>query len=293
MRNKLILLAGILLLLGLLFSPGAARAGGWATLTLTELPKEVVAERPFTIEFTMRQHGHAPVTGFDATVLAVHSASGEQLSFATEANPDEENYTATLVLPQAGEWQWEIETWGRVYPMPPLMVNEAVAAANGEGVRGTAVGAAPVAWQLILGWITAVGAVLSLFFWTRQRSKLRLAAALLLGVVSVAGFVLHAQMPQSVLAESETATLPAIAPEALGEALFVAKGCIQCHTNDKVTMAPNVFPVGPNLTFVKRPPEYLQAWLADPSSLKPDTQMPNLHLSDADITTLVEFLVSE
>jgi len=288
MRKKLIFLSGFLLMIGLLATAGPVRAGGWATVTLSELPKEVVAERPFTIEFSVRQHGQTPVTGFAATVLAVHSASGEPISFATESNPDEENYTATLTLPQAGEWQWEIETWGRSYVMPPLTVNEAVAVGGGASGGGTA-----VPWQLILGWTAAAGAVLCLFFWTRQRNRVRLAGVVLLGVVSLAGFGLHAQMPQPVLAESEAVMVPAIAPEAMGEALFVAKGCVQCHMKDGVTMAENMLPFGPNLTYVKRSPEYLQAWLTDPSTLKPDTQMPNLHLSEAEITTLVQFLGSE
>jgi cytochrome c1 len=58
-------------------------------------------------------------------------------------------------------------------------------------------------------------------------------------------------------------------------------------------MADNLLSFGPNITFVKRSPEYLQAWLADPSSLKPDTQMPNLHLGEAEIETLVAFLQTD
>ena len=82
----------------------------------------------------------------------------------------------------------------------------------------------------------------------------------------------------------------AIAPDAMGEALFVAKGCIQCHVNDNVTMAENMFQIGPDITFVKRPSEYLEVWLANPASIKVETIMPNLHLSAAEIETLIAFL---
>jgi mono/diheme cytochrome c family protein len=285
MRKNLILAIGLLLMIGLFFWAGSAQAGGWATVTLSELPTVVVAERPFTVEFSVRGHGQTLVAGMDSEVTAVHNASGTRENVPAKDAGEEGFYTATLTLPESGEWRWEISTYGTTYRMPPLMVSEVAAVASVGSGEGTA-----VAWQLILGWTAATGAVLCLFFWTRQRNRLRLAGVVLLGVVSLASFGLYTQMPQAVLAENETAVVPAIAPEAMGEALFVAKGCIQCHTNDNVTMAQNMLPFGPNITFVKRSPEYLQAWLADPSALKTGTQMPNLHLSEAEIDTLVAFL---
>ena len=171
----------------------------------------------------------------------------------------------------------------------PLMVNEA--AVSGNNIAGeTAVGATAVAWQLVMGWAAAVGAFLLLYFWIQQKSRPRLAGVIVLGVISLVGFGLHWQMPQAVQAENEATIIPAIAPEAMGEALFVAKGCIQCHTNDNVTMAENMFPIGPDVTFSKRSGNYLQLWLANPPDLKAGTQMPNLHLSEAEIDTLVAFL---
>ncbi len=295
MRKKWILVIGLLMMIGLFFAPSSARAGGWATLTLSELPEEVVAERPFTVEFLLLQHGQTPLSGADVhfEIRAVHPASGEQLVVEAEPGKALGTYMATLSLPQSGEWQWEVEAFTAVYTMPPLTVSEPAAVANAANEGGTAVGATPVAWQLILGWTAAAGAVLFLFLWARQQTQVRLAGVLLLGLLSLAGFALYSQMPQPVLAENEAATVPAIAPEAMGEALFVAKGCIQCHTNDNVTMAQNLFEIGPDITFVKRAPEYMQAWLADPSALKADTQMPNLHLSEAEIETLVAFLQQE
>ena len=48
MSKKWLLATGLLMIIGLFASAGLARAGGWATVTLSELPEEVVAERPFT-----------------------------------------------------------------------------------------------------------------------------------------------------------------------------------------------------------------------------------------------------
>jgi mono/diheme cytochrome c family protein len=290
MGKKWMLAIGLLLMVGLFFQTGSVRAGGWAVLSLSELPTEVVAERPFTIEFAMRQHGQTVLAGLQPTVRAVHAASGTEVTAQAMDMADEGVYTATLTLPQPGQWQWDIAAFTAVYAMPPLTVSEAVPVVASHGGT-TAVGTTAVAWQLVLGWIAAAGAILLLFFWTQQRDRLRLAGAVLLGVVSLVSFGLYGPMPQPVLAENEaTASVPAIATEAMGEALFVAKGCIQCHTNDNVTMAENMFPIGPNVTFVKHSPEYLQAWLANPAALKTGTQMPNLHLSQAEINTLVAFL---
>ncbi len=285
MHKKLVLVVGFLLMIGLVASVGSVRAGGWATVTLSELPTEVVAERPFTIEFSVRGHGQTMLAGLNPTITAVHSASGTKVEAQAEDATEEGFYTATLALPQAGEWQWEIEVFTAVYPMPPLVVNPVPVAAIETSVSETA-----VSWQLVLGWMAAAGAALCLFFWTRQRNRWRLAGAVLLSVASLTGFALYTQMPQPVLAESEADLLPAIAPEAMGEALFVAKGCIQCHMHDRVTMAENMIQLGPNITYVKRPPEYVALWLANPTDLKADTIMPNLHLSEAEIETLVSFL---
>lgn len=288
MRKKWILIVGVLLLVGLFAWTGSARAGGWATLTLSELPTEVVAERPFTIEFSVRQHGQTLLSGLDAEVTAVHEASGDRVVVQAKDTAERGFYTAELTLPEAGAWRWQINAFGMDYPMPSLTVSAAVPASEPVAADGETT----VAWQLVLGWVAAAGAILLLISWTQQRSRPRLAGGALLALVSLTGFILYAQMPQPVLAETEAtaATVPAIAPEAMGEALFVAKGCIQCHTNDNVTMTRNMFQIGPNITFVKRPPEYLQTWLKDPSSLKADTQMPDLQLSQAEIDILIAFV---
>ena len=58
-------------------------------------------------------------------------------------------------------------------------------------------------------------------------------------------------------------------------------------------LAKNMYPFRPDISFSKHTADYLQTWLADPSALKPGTQMPNLHLSDAEIDTLVTFLQTD
>ena len=112
MRKKWILLVGVLLMMGLLATAGSARAGGWATLTLSDLPKEVVAERPFTIEFSVRGHGQTLVSVVDAVVTAVHAVSGTLVHVQAIDGAEEGFYTATLTLAEARELRSGVWTCG-------------------------------------------------------------------------------------------------------------------------------------------------------------------------------------
>ena len=79
--------------------------------------------------------------------------------------------------------------------------------------------------------------------------------------------------------------------------LFQTKGCSGCHTVDGVSKGM----IGPNLTHVlsrtsfagsllEMSPANLRRWLRDPPKVKPGSKMPNLGLSDADITQLIAYL---
>ncbi|MBP8251387.1 MAG: c-type cytochrome [Herpetosiphon sp.] len=72
-----------------------------------------------------------------------------------------------------------------------------------------------------------------------------------------------------------------------GQALFVAKGCASCHAHAAVG---STMQVGPNLSTYRNTSEFLQAWLRDPQAVKPQTPMPNLHLSEQEISDLIAFL---
>lgn len=79
-----------------------------------------------------------------------------------------------------------------------------------------------------------------------------------------------------------------------GKALFVAKGCLVCHVNTRVSVLREGIDMGnaPNLTSVKLTPDYLEKWLHDPAAVKPGTDMPNLNLSDDEIDALAAFLAA-
>jgi cytochrome c2 len=90
---------------------------------------------------------------------------------------------------------------------------------------------------------------------------------------------------------------PTAADVAYGRDLFQAKGCASCHQHGAVAGS-GQFSAGwtngsaPVLTTYPADPTDLRAWLHDPQAIKPATLMPNLGLSDTEITALIAFLKS-
>ena len=129
---------GILLTIALLlaFVP-AVLAGGWAVITLDDPPGEIHAGQPWTIGFTVLQHGQTPVhTVFggqpvEPTLIATNKATGERVSAVGTPAKETGHFLLEVTFPSEGEWSWTIE------PVPllgetqfePLTVLPAVAVA--------------------------------------------------------------------------------------------------------------------------------------------------------------------
>jgi mono/diheme cytochrome c family protein len=103
-----------------------AEAGGWATFTLVQLPESPRAGAKIDLTFIARAHGKTPFhfAQGEASFVFRHLATGETVSAAaTPANRYVGTHTATVVLPSAGEWAWELRPGG--YPalkLQPLTV---------------------------------------------------------------------------------------------------------------------------------------------------------------------------
>lgn len=80
---------------------------------------------------------------------------------------------------------------------------------------------------------------------------------------------------------------PTDANAAAGSPEIFGTICVACHSIGGVggVVGPALDGVGSRIT-----PADLDKWLADPTSVKPGTAMPNLNLSDADRTALVRWL---
>jgi len=87
----------------LLVLPLIGAYGGWAAITVEDLPDYGVARQAMNLTFTVRQHGFEKLRGLEPRIEA--RASGAATTTAM-AQPGKEvgQYTAQLVLPQGGEW---------------------------------------------------------------------------------------------------------------------------------------------------------------------------------------------
>lgn len=90
----------------LLLTAGAATTGGWAVVTVTDLPEYVTVGEPFRIEYTVRQHGATVLADLAGSVVA---ASGERETKGplTSANG---RYAAVLTVPTTGAWAISINS---------------------------------------------------------------------------------------------------------------------------------------------------------------------------------------
>ncbi len=106
----------------LLFPLLNAAFGGWASVTLDDVPDYLVAGQPVTINYTVRAHGREPVPGLSASIEA---RSGDHTATAAvSAGSKAGRYTATLTLPRAGNWTIAINTgfWPKKVTLLPIAV---------------------------------------------------------------------------------------------------------------------------------------------------------------------------
>lgn len=159
-RSRLALLAGLLLALAL---SGRTYGGGWSVVTLDEESQlagsggqGIVAGESFRIGFTVLQHGTRPLDGLSPRITATHAASGESATFTATAEGAAGHYSATITLPHAGEWRWQIDAYGPPAVLAPLTVIEAAPASGPAQIPA----ALPVV--ALLAALAAVGALLAL-----------------------------------------------------------------------------------------------------------------------------------
>jgi hypothetical protein len=87
----------------------AAFAGGWAIVTVNDLPEYAVAGKPAIVTFTVRQHGMMLLSGLNPSVRATASGHAEARATAVPtAKPGE--YSAALSFPEAGAWTMRIDS---------------------------------------------------------------------------------------------------------------------------------------------------------------------------------------
>jgi cytochrome c2 len=280
--KRTIFVVGLVLLSALAFAVPAL-AGGWAVITLDELPGPVKANQPLEIGFMIRQHGVTPLGDLSPIINAHIDGSTQTVRVLAEDKGETGHYAATLVLPQSGTWQWEIEAFGAAQPMPALTVVNASAAEGNPSLLK------PNTLALLIGGVGVLilGGILTL------QKKVRWAVSLVVVglLVSGVGFASAASQPGTEAQTKKSAALPAASQVELGRDLFIAKGCMLCHAHNETNgMREFGTDIGPNLTNFSASAEYLRLWLKNPSAVKSTTKMPTLGLSDSEIEALIAFI---
>ena len=285
-------------LLSLIFALPAF-AGGWAVITLDELPTDVVAGEPLTIGFTVRQHGITPMDGLEPTIVA--NLFKEQ-EFVVHAEPSGKpgHYTATLTFPTEGEWNWSIQAFTMDQPMPALRVVAPASVAVTKPMPTNEPAVATVSPLVILRGLALAAGLAALFLAYQRKSRLALVLTVVAVSVGLASFMMGSAVPvveaQTGSEASSHTEAPAVSQVELGGQLFVAKGCITCHVNTRVGNASSYWTIemgAPNLSNYSSSPEILAIRLKDPAAAKSDTKMPNLELTKDEIEALIAFINSK
>jgi len=294
MLSKSSISVGLALLLALILTIPVF-AGGWAVITLDELPADVVAGEALTIGFTVRQHGIRPMDGLDPSVTA-RLPTGEEFVVAAEADDKPGHYTARLTFPQEGKWEWSIQAFTMDQPMPALQVTASTAAAaNPPAAKSEPTSAAVdplLATRLLLFGVALAGLV----FAFQKHSRLAGALAGVCLVLGVGTSLIGAATAEAQGKESSDLSMGASPSQVeLGRQLFLAKGCITCHYNDRAADRNDYWTIdmgAPDLSKYSAHAEVLFIRLKDPVAAKSDSKMPNLELKETEILALIAFINS-
>ena len=84
----------------------AANTGGWAVITVEDLPTHLVAGQSAELRFKVRQHGNHVMEDLQPSVIAVN---GKQKARVTATHTGKGVYAAQLTVPQAGLWTLTVD----------------------------------------------------------------------------------------------------------------------------------------------------------------------------------------
>jgi len=86
----------------------AAAAGGWAIVTVDQLPGEVHAGEAISLGLMVRQHGVTPTNEVDPYVQAYSPESGESVRAYAVQEGEVGHFVVEIVFPAAGTWEWSV-----------------------------------------------------------------------------------------------------------------------------------------------------------------------------------------
>ncbi len=100
--------------------------GGWAVITVDDLPRTLTVGEPVNIAFTVRQHGMKPLDGLKPTIVATDEQhSDAEIRASAMASGPTGHYVASVVVPRRGNWRVTINSGFMasrltLYPIPAV-----------------------------------------------------------------------------------------------------------------------------------------------------------------------------
>ena len=82
--------------------------GGWATVTVEELPAQICAGQPLRLVFVVKQHGKTPLDGLKPTVE--FNSGGAVSKVAATKGKAKGQYVAEVTFPTSGSWHVTIHS---------------------------------------------------------------------------------------------------------------------------------------------------------------------------------------
>ena len=76
--------------------------GGWAAVTVDDVPDHLVAGKPVSLSFVIRQHGLSPLNDLSPSI-SIQSGSTKS-SIPAKATGKAGQYAASVTVPRAGDW---------------------------------------------------------------------------------------------------------------------------------------------------------------------------------------------
>jgi hypothetical protein len=292
MLSRASISGGLALLLILVFA-FPAFAGGWAVITLDELPSNVVVEGQRANGCVDRGRGGTLKNGLAPTVTT--QLRGEQIVVPAEADGKPGHYTATLTFPREGNWEWSIQAFTMDQPMPALTVTASTVDSESQPTSKTPSKPASISPLLMVSVLAFGIALVGLFLAFQRKSRVAGALAALCLMFGIGTFVTGAATP-AVEAQGEKALDASSSRVEMGRQLFLAKGCITCHYNSRAADRNEYWTIeigAPDLSNYSAHPEVLLIRLKDPTAAKSDTRMPDLSLKQIEIEALIAFINSK
>jgi hypothetical protein len=95
MRLRLILLSAVIAI------PAGSLLGGWAVVTVDNPPERLVVGVPYSLEYSVRQHGKELLSDLRGTIEA---RAGREVVRADAKATGAGKYSASITVPTAGSW---------------------------------------------------------------------------------------------------------------------------------------------------------------------------------------------